>query len=148
MDAREAMQRLEELKKTLLGKIDDLRITVLDKIEELGSIILGESELERQGFEYGINMHGIDYNETIRSGIVEPLMQARNEGRRFCVEFGYVIPSSKDWDIFGDGEWNPSRRYITTDDIATPDNDREQEEKNIYDFLRGKKMEETVTKTK
>ena len=147
MDAKEAKQRLEELRSTLLAKIDDLRITVSDKLEDLGSIILGESELERQGFDYGINMHGLEYGDTVRTGVVEPLLNARSEGRRFCVELG-MVPGGREWDIYGDGEWNPPRPYITTDDIATPDNDREQEERNIYDFLRGKKMEKEVGMTK
>ena len=65
-------------------------------------------------------------------------MEARREGKRFCVDFGRTVPTYK-WDKYGDGTWNPPRHYIMTSDIATPDNDFEQEEKNIYDFLRGKK---------
>ena len=49
----------------------------------------------------------------------------------------------KNWDKYGDGTWQPKRAYIATDDIKTPDNDRMQEEKNIYDFLRGKTIEKS-----
>ena len=98
--------------------------------------------------KYGSNIHDIDLNETIETGIVDRLMKARELKIPYCVVFGNVIPSGKTWDIYGDGTWNPSRDYITTDDIKTEDGDLEQERKNIYDFLRGKKLEEEVKMSK
>ena len=110
----------------------------------LTSKMLGENEPEsKYGFIYGLDMHGVDLNEGVEKGIVEPLMKARREGKRFCVDFGSTVPVYK-WDKYGDGTWNPPRHYIMTSDIATPDNDFEQEEKNIYDFLRGKRLEEDM----
>ena len=90
--------------------------------------------------KFGSNIHDIDLNETIQTGIVDRLMKARELGIPYCVVFGHTIPSSRTWDKFGDG--------ISTEDIQTEDNDREQELKNIYDFLRGKKLEEEVRMTK
>ena len=98
--------------------------------------------------KFGSNIHDIDLNETIQTGIVDRLMKARELGIPYCVVFGHTIPSSRTWDKFGDGTWNPPRDYISTEDIQTEDNDREQEIKNIYDFLRGKKLEEEVKRTK
>ena len=110
----------------------------------LTSKMLGESEPEREyGFSYGFDMHGVDLNEGVEKGIVEPLMKARREGKRYCVDFGRTVQIYK-WDKYGDGTWNPPIHYIMTSDIATPDNDFEQEERNIYDFLRGKRLEEDM----
>ena len=97
---------------------------------------------------FGNNIHDIDLNETIQTGVVDRLMHARELNVPYCVVFGSVVPSVKTWDKFGDGTWNPPRDYITTEDIKTEDNDREQELKNIYDFLRGKKLEEEVRMSK
>ena len=93
--------------------------------------------------KYGKNIHDIDLTETIETGIVDRLMKARELNVPYCVVFGNVVPSGN-WDKYGDGTWNPPRDYVTTDDIKTEDRDFEQERKNIYDFLRGKKLEEEV----
>ena len=78
----------------------------------LTSKMLGESEPEsKYGFIYGLDMHGVDLNEGIEKGIVEPLMEARRKGKRFCVDFGSTVPVYK-WDKYGDGTWNPPRHYI------------------------------------
>ena len=94
--------------------------------------------------KYGANIHDIDLNETIKTGITDRLMNAREMGIPYCVVFGNVIPVGTSWDPYGNGDWNPPRDYITTDDIASESNDRNLEEKNIYSFLRG----EEITKEK
>jgi hypothetical protein len=98
--------------------------------------------------KFGNNIHDIDLNETIQTGVVDRLMKARELGIDYCVVVGGVVPSTKTWDKFGDGTWNPPRDYISTEDIATADRDPEQELKNIYDFLRGKKLEEEIKHSK
>ena len=90
--------------------------------------------------KYGANIHDIDLNETIKTGIVERLMKARGMGIPYCVVFGHVVPAGTSWDPYGNGDWNPPRDYITTDDIAREDNNRELEEQNIYTFLRGEEI--------
>ena len=107
-------------------------------LDYLTSKMLGESVPEREyGFIYGLDMHGVDLNEGVEKGIVEPLMKARREGRRYCVDFGRTVPTYK-WDKYGDGTWNPPRNYIMTSDIATPDNDFEQERERFMIFLEEK----------
>lgn len=92
--------------------------------------------------EFGAsNIHDMDLRESIEEGVVKRLLQARELGVKYVVVLGNVIPISKTWDKFGDGEWNPKRQYISTEDIKDPENDREKERQNIYDFLRGKKTE-------
>ncbi len=90
--------------------------------------------------KYGSNIHDIDLTETIQTGITDRLMNARELGVPYCVVFGNVVPGTPAWDPYGNGDWNPPRDYITTDDIATEDNDREREMQNIYTFLRGEEI--------
>ena len=87
------------------------------------------------------NIHDIDLRESIEEGVERRLLQARELGVKYAVVLGNVIPIGKIWDKYGDGEWNPKRKYITTEDIKDPDNNREKERQNIYDFLRGKPVE-------
>ncbi len=88
--------------------------------------------------KYGENIHDVDLTESIQTGVVERLMSARDLGINYAVVLGNVLPMSKSWDKYGDGTWKPVRDYITTDDIATPDHNRDLEEQKIFDFLRGK----------
>ena len=97
--------------------------------------------------KYGRNIHDIDLKETIKTGIEDRLMQARELDVPYCVVFGSVIPTGN-WDKYGNGDWNPPRDYITTDDIATIDNDREKEKENIYSFLRGEVIEKSEGRRK
>jgi hypothetical protein len=90
---------------------------------------------------YGSNIYDMDYRDGIQKGIVDKLMKARDLGVRYCVVFGRYIPSNSAWDPYVGGNWNPIRDYITTEDIATEDNNREQEIQNIYAFLRGETIE-------
>ena len=89
---------------------------------------------------YGNNIHDLGLNENIETCIVQKLMTARELDIPYCVVFGRVMPMSKTWDPYGNGEWNPPRDYITTDDIATEDKDMELERQNIYAFLRGEQI--------
>ena len=98
--------------------------------------------------KYGSNIHDIDLKETIKTGIEDKLMKARELGVPYCVIFGHVVPTTPRWDPYGNGDWNPPREYITTDDIATEDNDREQEKENIYSFLRGEVKKDKINRTK
>ena len=98
--------------------------------------------------EFGDNIHDMGLNESIESGIVERLLNARKINIDYCVVFGNIVPMNSNWDKYGNGTWNPSRDYITTNDIKTPDNDLEQEKKNIYAFLRGESLEIKNQKTK
>lgn len=108
-----------------------------EKIREIGFI--QDAYLIR---EFGSsNIHDMDLRDTIEEGVVKRLLKARELGVKYAVVLGNVIPISKSWDPYGDGEWNPVRKYITTEDIKDPNNDREREKQNIYDFLRGKKAE-------
>ena len=91
--------------------------------------------------EFGSNIHDVDLSETIADGVEKRLIQAREMGIKYAVVLGGVIPVSKKWDRYGDGTWNPRRSFITTEDLKDPDNNRENERRNIYDFLRGKKAE-------
>jgi len=111
-------------------------MSLIDKLRE--SHFMQDSYLVR---EFGSNIHDIDLRESIKEGIVDKLLKARELDIKYAVVFGYVIPSGRSWDPYGDGEWNPKRTYITTEDIKDKDNDREKERQNIYDFLRGKKAE-------
>ena len=90
--------------------------------------------------KYGNNIHDIGLNENIEEGIVQRLMNARELNIPYCVIFGRVMPMGKTWDPYGNGEWNPPRDFITTEDIATDDKDSELERQNIYAFLRGEKI--------
>ena len=90
--------------------------------------------------KFGDNIHDVDLTETVETGIVNRLLTARELGINYAVVVKGIIPMSKSWDKYGDGTWNPRRSYISTDDIKTESNDREQEERNVYDFLRGKEM--------
>ena len=98
--------------------------------------------------KYKENIHDIDLNESIKTGITDRLMSARELGVPYCVVFGHVVPGGVSWDPYGNGDWNPPRDYITTDDIATEDNDREKEKQNIYAFLRGETLEKEKGRTK
>lgn len=98
--------------------------------------------------KYKENIHDIDLNESIQTGITDRLMGARELGVPYCVVFGHVVPSGISWDPYGNGDWNPPRDYITTDDIATENNDREKEKQNIYTFLRGEILEKGKGRTK
>ena len=95
--------------------------------------------------KYGKNIHDVDIWETVQTGIVNRLLIARALEIDYAVIISGVIPSGRSWDKYGDGTWNPKRTYISTDDIKTSDNDKEQEERNIYDFLRGKEIAKTST---
>lgn len=81
--------------------------------------------------KYGDNIHFLEFNEDVQTGIVNPLLNARDKDEKYCVVLGLMVPQGFD------GEWKPIRDYITTDDIKTEENDREQEYQNIYSFLRG-----------
>lgn len=147
-DKNKILERINDLRRKFVDEIEFFKFDMLCQLSDLYSWVIGDSETEKPyGFDYGEDMRGVLLNETIKSGIVDPLMKARREGRRYCVDFGSVIPMSKIWDIYGDGTWNPPRSYITTIDIATPDNNFEEEERRIYDFLRGKKMRKDMDMT-
>jgi hypothetical protein len=90
--------------------------------------------------KYGSNIHDMGLDESIETDLVERLMTARELDVPYCVVFGRVIPMGKNWDPYGNGEWNPPRDYITTEDIATEDKDLELERQNIYSFLRGEEI--------
>lgn len=97
--------------------------------------------------KFGNNIHDVDLLESIQTGVVNRLLIARELGIDYAVVVEGIVPMSKIWDKYGDGTWNPNRSYISTEDIKTEDNNREQEERNIYDFLRGKpahKLETTI----
>ena len=98
--------------------------------------------------KYKDNIHDIDLNESIKSGITDRLMDARELGIPYCVVFGHILPAGTSWDPYGNGDWNPPRDYITTDDIATEDNNREKERENIYAFLRGEVLEKEKGRSK
>ena len=87
--------------------------------------------------KYGDNVYDMGMEDTIEKGIVEKLMNARDLDIPYCVVFGSLTPMGTRWDPYGNGEWHPPRDYIATDDIATEDNNREQERQNVYAFLRG-----------
>lgn len=91
--------------------------------------------------KFGNNIHYVDLAETIETGVVNRLMLARELGIDYAVVVSGIIPIGRDWDKYGDGTWKPQRFYIATDDIKTQDNNRDQEERKIYDFLRGKPIE-------
>lgn len=97
--------------------------------------------------KFGNSIHDVDLTETVKTGIVDRLLMARELGIDYAVVVKGVIPMSKTWDIYGDGTWNPNRSYISTQDIKTQDNNRDQEERNIYDFLRGKPATKVTTTT-
>ena len=88
--------------------------------------------------KFGNNIHDVDLLESIQTGVVNRLLIARELGIDYAVVVEGIVPMSKIWDKYGDGTWNPNRSYISTEYIKTEDNNREQEERNIYDFLRGK----------
>ena len=116
-----------------------------DRLKRLKEKIM-ESEAVKDEIiysKYGDNIHDIDLTETIKTGIVDRLMHARELGIPYCIVFGSTIPVNTKWDPYGNGVWNPPRDYITTDDIAEEDNDREKELQNIYTFLRGEKIIKT-----
>ena len=94
--------------------------------------------------KFGKNIHDVDLWETVQTGIVNRLLIARALDIDYAVVVSGVIPSGKSWDKYGDGTWNPRRSYISTDDIKTDDYNKEQEERNIYDFLRGKESTKTL----
>ena len=98
--------------------------------------------------KYRGNIHDVDLTETVKTGITDRLMQARELDIPYCVVFGGVIPAGISWDPYGNGDWNPPREYITTDDIATEDKNREKEEQNIYAFLRGEEIKKEHGKEK
>lgn len=77
---------------------------------------------------FGNNIHDLDLTETVETGIVNRLLNARELGIDYAVVIGGVASATIS---------NPLRSVITTYDIATVNNDREQERKNIYAFLRG-----------
>lgn len=91
--------------------------------------------------KFGKNIHDMDFGETIKTGVEDRLMQARELNVPYCVVFGCLQPSGTSWDPYGNGDWNPPRDYITTYDIATEENDREEERQNVYAFLRGEILE-------
>jgi hypothetical protein len=90
--------------------------------------------------KYGPNIHDIDLKETIKTGIEDRLIGARELNIPYCVVFGGVVPAGTGWDRYGNGDWNPPRDYITTEDIATDDNNREIERQNVFAFLRGEEV--------
>ncbi len=106
---------------------------IIDKIKQLE--IVRNYILERK---YGINIHNVDLNESIQSGIVDKLLNARDANIKYAIILDGVCPLGKSWDKYGDGSWNPKNKVITTEDIKTDNNDKLKEEQNIYDFLRGK----------
>lgn len=97
--------------------------------------------------KFGKNIHDVDLTESVKTGIADRLLMARELGIEYAVVIKGIVPISVSWDRYGDGTWNPKRSYISTEDIKTEDNNREQEEKNIYDFLRGKEASKVTTTT-
>ena len=95
--------------------------------------------------KFGNNIHDVDLLESIQTGVVNRLLIARELGIDYAVVVEGIVPMSKIWDKYGDGIWNPNRSYISTEDIKTEDNNREQEEINIYDFLRVKPAHKAET---
>lgn len=95
---------------------------------------------------YGSNIHDLGLDETIKTGITDKLIGARELGVDYCVVFEGVVPGGSSWDPYGDGKWNPKRGFITTQDIAREDNDRELERQNVYAFLRGEEKVKGHTK--
>ena len=95
--------------------------------------------------KFGNNIHDVDLLESIQTGVVNRLLIARELGIDYAVVVEGIVPMSKILDKYGYGTWNPNRSYISTEDIKTEDNNREQEERNIYDFLRGKPAHKAET---
>ena len=102
---------------------------------------LEEIKSEMLEKKYGKNIRDLEFGEKVLTGIVDPLLNAIDNGEKYCVVLGKMVPEERNWDPNGNGDWNPVRDYITTDDIATEDNDREKEKDNIYSFLRGEQKE-------
>ena len=98
--------------------------------------------------KYHGNIHDVDIIESVKKGIVDRLMHARELDIPYCVMIEGIIPTSTSWDPYGNGDWNPSRGYITTDDIAEEDKNREKEKQNIYAFLRGEELKKEKEKSK
>ena len=90
--------------------------------------------ISREIVEY---IHDFDFGETVETGIVNPLLDARERKEKYCVILGKKVPEERIWDPIGNNDWKPVREFITTEDIATEDYNREQEKENIYSFLRG-----------
>lgn len=101
----------------------------IEKLEFIENVLLVE--------KFGDNIYDFDLTDTFQTGVVDRLMKARELGIPYAVILKGIV-AGPGWDKYGNGAWHPLRRgIITTYDIATPDNDREQEEKNIYAFVRG-----------
>ena len=98
--------------------------------------------------KYRGNIHDVDLTESVKTGIADRLMQARELDIPYCVIFGGVIPTGTSWYPYGNGDWNPPREYITTDDIKTEDKNKEQERQNVYAFLRGEEIKKEHNKSK
>lgn len=90
--------------------------------------------------KYGSNIHDIDLTESITTGVADRLIRARELGIPYCVILGRVVPVTPSWDPYENGNWNPPRDYITTEDIAEENNDREKERQNVFTFLRGEEI--------
>ncbi len=89
--------------------------------------------------KYGNNIYGLNLGDKIETAVADKLIKARDLGVPFCVMFGN--PAIFDgWDPYKNGKWNPPRDYITTEDIATDDNNREIERQNVFAFLRGEEV--------
>ncbi len=73
---------------------------IIDKIKQLE--IVRNYILERK---YRINIHNVDLNESIQSGIVDKLLNARSTNIKYAVILDGVCPLGKSWDKYGDGSW-------------------------------------------
>ena len=113
-------------------------MSLKDKLKAIKETLMKSETIKNDVLvnKYGKNIYDISLTDTIKTGVADKLMQARELDVPFCVIFGAVVPGGK-WDPYEGGDWNPPRDYITTEDIATDNNDREQEMQNIYAFLRG-----------
>ena len=114
-------------------------MTMFDKMKS--SLILQNEKIEKI---YGNNIHDFGFGETVEDGIVNPLLDAREKGEKYCVILGQMVPEERIWDPTGNNDWNPLREYITTEDIAS--DSRESEKNNIYAFLRGQEKDKNRVK--
>lgn len=73
---------------------------IIDKIKQLE--IVRNYILERK---YRINIHNVDLNESIQSGIVDKLLNARSTNINYAVILDGVCHLGKSWDKYGDGSW-------------------------------------------
>lgn len=107
------------------------KLTIREKIEKISGI--ENSILVRR---FGTNIHDLDLRDSLEDGVVNKLIGARKMKIPYAVVIRGIASSKMK---------NPLREVITTYDIETENEDYEQEEKNIYAFLKGDK-DSLVTK--